>query len=557
MPDILRTLFVVCLLSTLLVPSNVSAETPGDTDHTQQQGTLDTLYSLLKLQDELKRDIAILNEQLAAAQTVAEKNELQAQLDKLENDLMAATRNLRGLAAGADISSLRVKEEKKFSLQEELFSLLEPAIKEMKEMTSQVRQKSELKDKIAYHRGLKPVAETAVATLTALLARNENPQVESFLESRLSEWRKQLTVIESELQSAELQLKKIESTEVSLAEASQGYLKSFFQQRGLYLGLAILAVVGVLLLSRLIAWLLVKLIPGYSAEHRSFRIRLMELVQRILTMLFAILGPMVVFYIVEDWVLFSLGILLLLGIGLTLRHALPQFWQQIQLFLNIGAVREGERIEVDGLPWRVREINLFSQLENPGAGLSQRVRINDLLDLKSVPIHPGDPWFPCRRNDWVMLSDGMRGKVTGITQELVELTARGGARRTYKTGDFLGLSPNNLSRDFRLKETIGITYGLQHDSVAAIPDTLKAHIQRRAEEEGYSDKLNNLRVEFQLANTSSLDIVVIADFDGELAELYGRLRRTLQRWCVEACTENGWEIPFTQVTLHQAEPANA
>ena len=31
------------------------------------------------------------------------------------------------------------------------------------------------------------------------------------------------------------------------------------------------------------------------------------------------------------------------------------------------------------------------------------------------------------------------------------------------------------------------------------------------------------------------------------------LRRCLQRWCVEACTENHWEIPFTQLTLHQAE----
>jgi hypothetical protein len=68
--------------------------------------------------------------------------------------------------------------------------------------------------------------------------------------------------------------------------------------------------------------------------------------------------------------------------------------------------------------------------------------------------------------------------------------------------------------------------------------------------------LHNLRIEFEKANTSSLDIVVIADFDGALAEIYGRLRRTMQRWCVEACTEHGWEIPFTQLTLHQAEAAN-
>jgi len=261
----------------------------------------------------------------------------------------------------------------------------------------------------------------------------------------------------------------------------------------------------------------------------------------------------VVFYVVEDWVLFSLGILLLLGIGLTLRQALPRYWQQIQLFLNIGSVREGERITLDGLPWLVRQINFYSLLENPVAQLSQRVRIADLVEQKSRPVKKDEPWFPCVRGDWVLLSDGMRGKVTGISQELVELIERGGAHRTYPTTDFLGLSPRNLTTNFRVKETIGITYGLQKESVTTVPEILRAHVEKRIADEGYADKLLNLRVEFECANTSSLDIVVIADFDGSVADLYNRLRRAIQRWCVEACTENDWEIPFTQLTLHQAE----
>jgi len=43
---------------------------------------------------------------------------------------------------------------------------------------------------------------------------------------------------------------------------------------------------------------------------------------------------------------------------------------------------------------------------------------------------------------------------------------------------------------------------------------------------------------------------VIADFKGELGDLYNRLRRSIQRWCVDACSEYGWEIPFPQMTLH-------
>ena len=85
---------------------------------------------------------------------------------------------------------------------------------------------------------------------------------------------------------------------------------------------------------------------------------------------------------------------------------------------------------------------------------------------------------------------------------------------------------------------------------------MKAHIERRADDEGYASQLISLRVEFERANTSSLDLVVVADFDGALADLYTRLRRAIQRWCVEACSENHWEIPFTQLTLHQTEPAS-
>jgi hypothetical protein len=538
-------------------PADTDEAPPADSDKAQLPDTISTLQSLHQLQSELKADINDLGKQLAAAQTESEKNDIQAQIDKLEGDLQTTTQNLRGIAAGADIASLRQAEEKKFSLQEELFSLLKPALKEMREMTSHVRLKSELKDKIAYFREKQPVAELAVANISDLLARNEDESLERYLENMLAEWRKQLTVIQSEVQSAELKLEQLESTEASLAEASQSYLKGFFQQRGLYLGQALLSVFVILLLSRLSYQAMVKVIPGYRQEHRSFRLRLLDLMHRIITMLLAIMGPMVVFYLVEDWVLFSLGILLLLGIGLTLRHALPRYWQVVQLFLNIGSVREGERIDLDGLPWRVRHINFFSQLENPTAELSQRVRIDDLVDLKSRPTRLGDPWFPCKKDDWVLLSDGFRGKVSGISQELVELIERGGARRTYTTADFLAQSPLNLSRNFRLKETIGITYAQQRDSVGSIPDTLKAHVERRADEEGYGDALLSLRVEFERANTSSLDIVVIADFDGAVADLYNRLRRALQRWCVEACSENGWEIPFTQLTLHQAEAASA
>jgi hypothetical protein len=133
---------------------------------------------------------------------------------------------------------------------------------------------------------------------------------------------------------------------------------------------------------------------------------------------------------------------------------------------------------------------------------------------------------------------------------MVQLIERGGTRVTYTTPDFLAQTPHNLATNFRIKETLGLSYSLQKQSTAAIPKILHQFITQRAADEGYADQLLNLRVEFSEANTSSLDIVIIADFKGHLGDLYNRLRRALQRWAVEACTENGWEIPFQQMTLH-------
>ena len=543
----------ILLLCALLIFSPWLHAVERDAEETVLLGeTLQSLADFLKLQASLQEDIAKARESLKAAETEAEKRVLTEQLDKLEADFRITRQNFEQIAAGANLGSLRTLEQQKFNFQEEILSLVEPVVKELKEMTSDVRKKSELREAIARYSEKLPLAEKAIGSLSNLIDNTEDEAVRGRLEELLQEWTKQRAFIQSELQAAQLQLDKLESSERSFTESSSSYLKGFFQKRGRYLLEALLVVVAILILSKLSYRVMRRVIPDYRREHRSFRIRLLDLLHRIFTLILVIAGPMVVFYVAEDWVLFSISLLLLIGFAWTLRQALPRYWKQMQLFLNIGSVREGERILLDGLPWRIREINFYSILENPVGKLLQRVPLEDLVDYKSRPLGKDEPWFPCKRGDWVIMTDGTRGKVIGISQELVTLVMRGGAQRTYTMQDFLGGSPLNLAPNFRIKEIFGITYSLQAQSTQEIPALLETHIARRIEEEGYGDKLLNLRVEFAQANTSSLDMAVIADFSGELGDLYNRLRRAIQRWCVEAATQHGWEIPFQQITLHHA-----
>ncbi len=542
--------FILLILFALMPPlqaqeSLMPAEMKG-------QGALKTLRDLVSLQANLKQDIESLNQRIAEAKSDAQKQELQRELGELQENLNATSRNLENISAGVDLASLRAQEEQKFNLQQEVFALLKPAIDEMKDMTSRMRQKSDLKEKIAFYTDRLAIIETALANVKRLRDQAESEQLKTTLTSMQENWEKNRAFMQSELQSAQLQLEELLASEASLAEASQSYLKTFFQKRGLYLTEALLVVLLIVFLSRVSYKAMQRHVPGFRRKHRSFRVRLMELIHRMVTILLIVLGPMVVFYLVEDWVLFSLSLLLLLGIAWTLRQALPRYWSQIQLFLNIGSVREGERIMMEGIPWLVEQLNVYCTLSNPVANISQRVPIDELVDLKSRPCRGEEPWFPCQRDDWVLLNDGVRGKVIGISHELVQLVQRGGTQVTYQTSDFLAASPRNLSTNFRLKETIGISYSLQSQSTSEIPQRLQDYIKQRVEAEGYGEQMLNLRVEFALANSSSLDITVIADFSGELGDLYNRLRRAIQRWCVDACTEYGWEIPFPQMTLSGA-----
>jgi hypothetical protein len=224
------------------------------------------------------------------------------------------------------------------------------------------------------------------------------------------------------------------------------------------------------------------------------------------------------------------------------------------MLLNLGAVRENERIVYNGVPWRVKNLNVYTILENPVLKSGQiRLPLRNLMDMASRPFHREEPWFPCREDDWVVLGDGTFGKVIIQTPEMVRLVKRGGAQKTYQISDFLGQSPLNLSVNFRLKVTFGIDYEHQAVCVDDVPEKMGAMVKERLEEMGYGKEILNVRAEFELAAASSLDIVVLADFAGKAAPFYNRLARAIQRICVEACNKHGWGIPFTQVTVHTAE----
>ncbi|MEA1968824.1 MAG: hypothetical protein U9N77_11485 [Thermodesulfobacteriota bacterium] len=516
----------------------------------KESSSIKMLFSIAELQKRLNSRISEKRERFEKSSSEAEKETLKSELTRLDKQLNAAIGDFEQIATGIDTGLFAEKDREEFDWQDEILSLVKPGIKEIKRLTLKARQKTKLKEEISRYETILPVAHNAIENIRLLVSKTSEKKLQRKLKGLLPEWKGVAGQIENNYKIAAMQLAKMEQGEKPFVETFQDSIKNFFRTRGLFLSIAVFACLCVGFFFRLFYRLLVKFIPGYTSKYRSFYIRAFDLGFKLIALICTLSVTVLVFYLAEDWVLLSLTIIFIIGIVWAIKHTLPKLWHQSRLMLNIGAVREGERILYHGLPWRVKEINFFCKLANPSLGISLRLPIEELLGKISRPVNRDEPWFPCKRNDWVILEDGIRGKVTNLSHEMVELVQRGGAQKIYQTQDFLAQSPLNLSTGFRLKVLFGINYDHQQESTGSILKILHAYIQEQIIQEGYSDDLLNLRVEFNSADDSSLGLVVIVDFTGKMAPLYQRLKRAIQRWCVDACTENEWNIPFPHLTIH-------
>ncbi len=527
------------------------SDDPSALEAEAQQNTLEILKSIVKSRATLKQRMDEKKQAMDKAGSETEKQYLTQELAELDKQMADTVTDFETTASGVDIGLFVAKKKERFDWKNELLSLAEPGIMELKRLTVKARHKSKLNDELANYQELLPVAIKARTRIEFLISQAKDPALAAALKNILPEYKGLESQIKNKVDLVQLKLDEIERQEASVIDSTQDSVKKFFRTRGLYLFLAILACICVVLLVKGLYQTLIRLVPGYKLEYRPFHIRVLELVYRGMTLVLTVLALIAVFYFVEDWVLLSLTIIFIMGVVWATKYTLPMYMDKSKLMLNIGAVREGERMMYQGVPWLVKHINFHTLVENPDLGITLRIPISELIGKTSRRFDTNESWFPCRKNDWVILSDGTRGGVTHLSHETVELVLRGGAKKTYQTADFLAMSPLNLSVNFRLKVPFGIGYGHQQDATTTIPELLSAFIQKNIEKEGYAEDLLNLRVEFAEAGASSLDLVVITDFKGSQAPVYNRLRRSIQRWCVDAASQYNWDIPFPQITVHQ------
>jgi len=510
------------------------------------------LLVLLRSLEEFETRLDTLQRLLASPRSEGRREVLLSQEREMALELDELRGRFKEAASGVDLGTYDGQEDQTLDLAAEVKELLGPVIDELKRATTRPRELDRAGREIGRVEERLAVAARARAHLAELQAEIGDPALAEGLRSLDREWEDEQHGLESAAAYARERLERLEQERMGFSESVEGLFGLFFRSRGRNLLLALATLFVFALTCRWLAIPVQRLSPLHR-RPRGGATRIFDLLYLLFTWIGATAAYLSVLYLTGDWVLLTLSAILLVGLAWASRTALPRFWTQIMLLLNLGSVREGERLLLHGLPWRVQALGLYTYLENPELeGGRLRIPIRMLTDLCSRPAADTEPWFPTQHGDWVMLPDGSHARVEVQTPELVRLVQLGGAHRTMPAAELLASGCANLSAGYRLEVSFGVDYAHQALATTVIPELLRSELRHGLESAGHGADLLELSVEFESAGSSSLDLRLIADLAGSAAASQPLLARRLQSLCVDACNRHGWVIPFTQVTLHQS-----
>lgn len=514
------------------------------------KGLVDSMASIKKEQGETRQELEKLKIEKAEAGEIKSAEE---KLERLKGDFDKLKVKFDQVATGITEETFEVKQREDFDLGKELNLLLEPIVYELRKTTDRPREIERLRADQLHFQKRKELVTAGLEKLDTLITQTNDPSLKEDLRKLQEGWKAQHGRISSELEAAQYQVDEALAKQESLLGVLGKFLRDFFANRGKSFLMAVVAALLVYLAFFLALRFIERATPAKDALKRSFAFRVFRLSVMGFGLLAASFTMLAVLYSQSDWLLLGLATIFLVGMAWAARKGLMPFYQQLKLMLNLGSVREGERVLFNGIPWEVQKIGLYTELENPLlTGGLVRVTLADLSKLHSRPKARREPLFPCKVGEWVKLADGTYGEVISQTPEMVRLRTATGSVKSFETASFLDQTPDNHSVGFGVRVEVGVDYQHQEIATTEIPTKLQEGVQEMLNNTVEQDQVEKLWVEFQAAGSSSLDYCIYVQFSGDLAGRKFFLQRCIQRAFVESCNVNDWTIPFPQITVHEA-----
>jgi small-conductance mechanosensitive channel len=500
------------------------------------------LFQIIQKTHSVKQALTELNKSIPTRETLEQIAQLQVELNRLDANFEARSTQLSQ-------NEINFKKKSEDSWLGKVQAMTKPIINILHRLSEKPRKIDALQEEIEIlerkiskssmaNKSLKAMSE-----IPGILATQNANQLQKYRD-RFEELRIKYNpeILKLELDAARGNLQKLEGNKKTLLDLTSELIEEFFSVRGKNILFALGAFLGVW-------WALNKL--GKLLNNRSQFGKAFKTAYGFLTITACIGSSVLVLFLRNDWLLLSVVSLILLAVFWTSRQIIPQFFSELKMIMNLGPVKEGERIIWEGLPWLVKEVGMQTTIENKNLenGVFS-VPISYLIDLHSRSVVEDEPWFPTEKGNWVLLSDKTYGQILFQTIEQVVVLSDG-SKKFYPTQDFLNLNPINLSTGFDLFIDFGLSHSVQEKIPDEIPQLFESEIQKQFKEriEKKTADFHELSVMFSEITPTSLNLMVIAKVDGRLANDYYLIRKEINSALVRICNANGFAIPSNQLKI--------
>ncbi len=437
--------------------------------------------------------------------------------------------------------------------QRDIIQIIHPLLREMKDLTERPRLIEKINGEISYYQEQSDSLSAALTNLQQLEIATKNQNLVRALKALNVKVKERHDDIQQKLSTLHRQLEEQHERPSDFSKSFRAGVRSFVINFCIYLLLAAGISLCVFLVIRLLGRMIGKAILNSYNERLIFVERGVNLLTQFLSIALAALAFLAVLYAVDAWVMFALFLIITLGILLSLRNTLPTYTAEMRTLLNLGSLRQNERLVLNGLPWRIVALDIYTLLHNPSLGAFLRMPLVQISKMSSRPSLPDEPWFPTEVGDFVLLLDGMMGRVAFQTPEIVQINA-GEALVHYRTEIFLNQRPQNLSkRGFSVGADFGIDYSHRHEATTTIIDTLRYELEGVITQTEFAPHLIATNVDLKSISASSLDFRISATLKGDAAGMYGQIQRWLQKFAIDCANKHGWNTPFPQMMVHYSK----
>lgn len=546
-------LLLTCALSPAHADTNTQVPTSTEQISATEAKLLASVENLVNIQKsiELKLEqVRELREKLKKPEDDTEKQELEKRITRIRDDITSLQSSFEHITLGGiNRSILNEQPDKPINWQDEIEQISRPLLSTLKELTAKPRQIDSLRRDIERQEAQIKVIDKALESIRFFNSQSLPVKAVEPVSQLLTDWEQRREDIERKLEISQYKLDNVVTESESWQTSTSELISGFIHGRGLTLFLAI--IVGLLI------WLALKGIINlywrwlYQTKHDIgiTRAPLLYYSYRLASFTIIVLAILTVFYVRGDVLLLTLALIALAGAALALRQTLPRYAAEIRLLLGVGPVRENERMILDGVPFKVDSLSVYSVLRNPLLDGFVRIPLHEMNDHISRPSRK-EVWFPCQPEDFVLLPNGNLARVIRQTIELVEVAVVDSIMQ-IRTRDFIEQNVRNLSREgFGIACTFGVDYQHQAICLDEIPAKFQAAITDYFEKKDLHNAIKDILVEFAAAGASSLDYRIYLVLHGHAAKAYYRAQRLVAQACVDTCNKEGWIIPFTQITVH-------